>query len=363
VQGRPILRETKRVLVVDDSAFMRRLITELVESRPEFLVVGTARDGRDALAKIRALDPDIVTLDIEMPGVDGLAALQRIMTEMPRPVVMLSAAGSEAGNAMTIRALELGAVEFVRKPSGPVSIDLVTVRNELLRALAAASVVRVPGSLAVTPPPLTEPRKPRESRQASPANAVIVIAASTGGPKALSEVVAHMPESLCAAVLVVQHMPEDFLNSLARRLSQIGTMPVSVAKAGEPVVSGRIYLAPGDRHMTVVFRGGFPVIETNEGPLVCGVRSSADPLFVSAAKAFGQNVVGVVLTGMGHDGAEGLRAVRAAGGGAIVQDQASSIIYGMPRSALAAAGADHVIAPEMVGAAAADLLSSRRAVA
>jgi two-component system chemotaxis response regulator CheB len=158
-------------------------------------------------------------------------------------------------------------------------------------------------------------------------------------------------------------MPDDFLHSLARRLSQIGTMPVSVATSGEPVVSGRIYLAPGDRHMTVAFRGGFPVIETDDGPLVCGVRPSADPLFTSAANAFGQNVVGVVLTGMGHDGAEGLRAIRAAGGGAIVQDRASSILYGMPRAALASAGADRVVAPRLVGSAAADLLSSRRAVA
>jgi two-component system chemotaxis response regulator CheB len=350
------------VLVVDDSAFMRRLITEIVESRPEFLVVGTARDGNDALAKIRTLRPDIVTLDIEMPGVDGLAALQQIMTDMPRPVVMLSAAGSETGNSLTIRALELGAVDFVRKPSGPVSIDLVTVRSELLRALAAASVVRVPNG-AVAPAGPTESKRPRESRQASPANAIVVIAASTGGPKALSEVVANIPETLCAAVLIVQHMPADFLPSLARRLSQHGTMPVSVACHDEPIVSGRIYLAPGDRHMTVAYRGSFPVVALDDGPPVCGVRPSADPLFRSAAAAFGRNVVGVVLTGMGHDGAEGLRAVRAAGGGAVVQDRASSIIYGMPRAALAAAGADRVVAPRLVGSAAVELLSSRRAVA
>jgi two-component system chemotaxis response regulator CheB len=350
------------VLVVDDSAFMRRLITEMVESRPEFLVVGTARDGNDALAKIRTLRPDIVTLDIEMPGVDGLTALRLIMTEMPRPVVMLSAAGSETGNSLTIRALELGAVDFVRKPSGPVSIDLVTVRSELLRALAAASVVRVSNGISTSSSP-AETRKVRESRQASPANAVVAIAASTGGPKALSEVVAHIPESLCAAVLIVQHMPEDFIPSLARRLSQLGTLPVSVARHEEPVVSGRIYLAPGDRHMSVTYRGSFPVIVIDDGPPECGVRPSADPLFRSAASAFGQNVVGVVLTGMGHDGADGLRAIRAAGGGAIVQDRASSIIYGMPRAALAAAGADRVVAPRLVGSAVADLLSSRRAVA
>ena len=357
------MRQTKRVLVVDDSAFMRRLITEIIESRSEFLVVGTARDGTDALAKVRTLKPDIVTLDIEMPGVDGLAALQRIMTEMPRPVVMLSAAGSETGNSLTIRALELGAVDFVRKPSGPVSIDLVTVRSELLRALAAASVVRVPSGTVSLPPQLAETRKPRENRQASPANAIVVIAASTGGPKALSEVVANIPDSLCAAVLVVQHMPADFLHSLARRLSQIGTMPVTVGRSGEPVISGRIVLAPGDQHMSVVIRGGFPVLEMDSGPLVCGVRPSADPLFRSAANAFGQNVVGVVLTGMGHDGAEGLLAIRAAGGGAIVQDRASSIIYGMPRAALTRAGADRVVAPGLVGSAAVDLLLSRRAVA
>jgi two-component system chemotaxis response regulator CheB len=357
------LRQTKRVLVVDDSAFMRRLITEIIESRSEFLVVGTARDGTDALVKVRTLRPDIVTLDIEMPGLDGLGALQRIMTEMPRPVVMLSAAGSETGNALTIRALELGAIEFVRKPSGPVSVDLISIRSELLRALAAASVVRVSNRATPTIADVVEAKKPRESRQASPANAVVVIAASTGGPKALSEVVANIPESLCAAVLIVQHMPGDFLHSLARRLTQLGPMPVTVARNDEPIISSRIYLAPGDRHMSVTFRGGFPIIQIDGGPAVCGVRPSADPLFKSAARAFGQNVVGVVLTGMGRDGADGLRAVRAAGGGAVVQDRASSIIYGMPRAALATAGADRVVAPRLVGMAVADLLSSRRAVA
>ena len=354
--------QSKRVLVVDDSAFMRRLITEIVESRPEFLVVGTARDGSDALAKVRTLRPDIVTLDIEMPGVDGLTALAHIMAEMPRPVVMLSAAGSPTSNALTIRALELGAVEFVRKPSGPVSIDLVSVRAELLRALSAASIVRVPQAVA-SRPELAEPRKPREPGEAVSANAAVVIAASTGGPKALSEVVAHLPEYLDAAVLIVQHMPGDFLGSLARRLSDLGPLPVSVARHGEPVLIGRVYLAPGDRHMSVARKGDCPVIRIDNGPMVCGVRPSADPLFSSAARIFGENLVGVVLTGMGRDGSDGLRAVRAAGGGAIVQDRASSIIYGMPRSALAAAGADRVVAPRLIGSAVADLLSSRRAVA
>ena len=357
------MRQTKRVLVVDDSAFMRRLITEIVESRQEFLVVGTARDGQDALAKIRTLRPDIVTLDIEMPGLDGLAALQRIMTEMPRPVVMLSAMGSETGNSLTIRALELGAVEFVRKPSGPVSIDLLSIRAELHHALAAASVVRVPNA----PPALRDEslatRKPREVHQSRPALAAVVIAASTGGPRALSEVVAHLPESLAAAILVVQHMPEDFLHSLAKRLTQLSPFPVSVARDAEPIMTGRVYLSPGNRHMCVAMRDHRAVIALDDGPHVCGVRPSADPLFKSAAQVFGSSLVGVVLTGMGRDGAEGMKAVRAAGGAAIVQDRASSIIYGMPRAALAAAGADRVVAPRLIGSALGDLLLSRRAVA
>jgi two-component system chemotaxis response regulator CheB len=158
-------------------------------------------------------------------------------------------------------------------------------------------------------------------------------------------------------------MPGDFLTSLARRLSQLGPLPVSVARNEETVLAGRVYLAPGDRHMTVSMRGKNAIILTDDGPPVCGVRPSADPLFESAARVFGENVVGVVLTGMGRDGSDGLCAVRAAGGGAIVQDRASSIIYGMPRAALAAAGADRVVAPRLIGSAVRDLLSSRRAVA
>jgi two-component system, chemotaxis family, protein-glutamate methylesterase/glutaminase len=360
------LRQTKRVLVVDDSAFMRRLITEIVESRQDFLVVGTASDGDDALRKVRLLRPDIVTLDIVMPGVDGLTALSRIMTEMPRPVVMLSAAGSEEDNSLTIRALELGAIEFVRKPSGPVSVDLVAVRTELLRALSAASIVRVPQTAPQIVPQIRVERvdvpTTREHRS-GPAHSLVVIAASTGGPRALSDVVAHLPEHLDAAVLIVQHMPADFLESLARRLSQLCPFSVTVAKAEEHIVNGHVYLAPGDRHMSVAMKSGIPVIRLDSGPSICGVRPSADPLFTSAARAFGENVVGVVLTGMGRDGSEGLRTIREAGGGAIVQDRASSIIYGMPRAALAAAGADRVVAPRLVGSAVADLLTSRRAVA
>ncbi len=342
---------------------MRKLITDIVETRPEFLVVGTARDGAEALQKIRSLRPDIVTLDIEMPGMDGLAALSRIMSEMPRPVVMLSAAGSDLDNSLTIRALELGAIDFVRKPSGPVSVDLVVVRAELLRALAAASSVRAHQPARVPPPALRELPVDRPEIPPGPAVSAVVIAASTGGPKALADVVSCIPDWLDAAILIVQHMPTDFLESLAKRLSQLGTLPVTVARDGEKIMSRHIYLAPGNLHMTVQGRAGNARIRTDAGPAICGVRPSADPLFISASRVFGGSLVGVVLTGMGRDGSDGLRTVREMGGGAIVQDRASSIIYGMPRSALATAGADRVVAPRLVGAAVADLLQTRQAVA
>jgi len=357
-----LLRQTKRVLVVDDSAFMRRLITEMVESRPEFIVVGTAADGAEAIERVRKLRPDIVTLDIQMPEVDGLTALAVIMNEMPRPVVMLSAAGSESDNTLTIRALELGAVEFVRKPSGPVSIDLSIVRSELLRAIDAAAMVRLP----IAAPSVRVERKEVLSCEApalEPCRELVVVAASTGGPRALAEVISNFPSPTTAGMLVVQHMPGDFLQSFARRLAQVGRMPVRVGSEGETVMAGHVYLAPGDSHMKVEIANGLPTIRIDNGPAVCGVRPSANPLFESAARAFGGNVVGVVLTGMGRDGSEGLRSVRAVGGGAIVQDRASSIIYGMPRSALAVAGADRVVAPRLVGSAVSDLLSARRAVA
>lgn len=351
---------TKRVLVVDDSAFMRRLVAELVEQRSDFSVIGTACDGVEALEKVRSLAPDIVTLDIAMPQMDGLAALQRIMEEMPRPVIVVSAAGSADLNASAVRAFELGAVDFVRKPSGPVSIDLVVVRDELFRALDTASAVRFGAykkDVRVRPQPglATPPSLSKVARR------VIVIAASTGGPRALSEVVSRFPASLDAAVLIVQHMPAEFIPTLADRLSQVGPLPVTVGSHGETVLGGHVYLAPGDGQMRL--RGGRSIatIAIEPGDPLCGLRPSADPLFETAAKVFGRNVIGVVLSGMGRDGSEGLRCVRGAGGAAIVQDRASSLIYGMPAAALASAGADAVVAArDVVGAITAIFASDRR---
>jgi len=346
------------VLVVDDSSFMRALIAEMVESTREFQVVGTAADGVEAIESIRALNPDIVTLDIEMPRLDGLQTLETIMREMPRPVVMLSAAGSERGNEMTLRALERGAVEFVRKPSGPISIDLLTVRQELVAALNAARAVNMAGVRTPTQGGVRVGGETVPKKISGAASRVVVIAASTGGPRALGEIVPHLPDTLGAAVLIVQHMPAEFTRSLSHRLDLMSPLPVAEAADGEAVLENHVYLAPGGFHMTVTGVAGEATICLDTSPTIWGVRPAADPLFVSASDVFGANAIGVVLTGMGRDGAEGLRRIRGAGGKAVIQDRDSSIIYGMPQAAMEAAGADRVAPARDIARAINDLCRS-----
>jgi two-component system chemotaxis response regulator CheB len=331
------------VLVVDDSAFMRKLVVELLNGSGEFQVVGTARNGADALRKVRALEPDLVTLDVEMPELDGLAALRAIMREMPRPVVMLSGATSAKGADPVIQALELGAVDFVRKPSGPVSPDLPVVREQLLAALRTAGTVerrQLERLRAPTPPssPAT-----RASAAECLATRLVVIACSTGGPRALAEVVPALSRDLDAAVIVVQHMPAGFTRSLAERLDAHSALRVREARHGERLLAQHVYVAPGGWHLDVRVRDGAAVIVLDDSPPLWGVRPAADPTLRAAARVFGAAAVGVVLTGMGRDGAAGLRDLRARGGVGIAQDRESSIIYGMPQAALAEGGAEHVV--------------------
>ncbi|MDB4891149.1 MAG: hypothetical protein JWL61_3004 [Gemmatimonadetes bacterium] len=347
------------VLVVDDSAFMRRLIGQIVDASPDFHVVGTARNGIDALRQIHSLNPQIVTLDVEMPELDGLQTLGYIMSETPRAVVMLTAATSQSGVDLALRCLEIGAVDFVRKPSGPISLDLETVGETLLAALRAATQVNLAGVKLLARPRFITPslRAPASAG----ANWGVAIAASTGGPRALAEVIPHLPGDLGAAVFVVQHMPAGFTRSLATRLDSISHMRVTEALEGEKVEVNRVYLAPGGMHMRVGSAiGGYRHIQLDDGPTIWGVRPAADPLFASVAEEFGRQSVGVVLTGMGRDGSEGLHTIRAAGGGAVVQDRATSTIYGMPNAALQRAGADRVSALEDVAPAIVQMLASRR---
>lgn len=327
------------VLVVDDSAFMRKMLTELIGEMPGFRVCGTARNGLNAIEQVHALDPDIVTLDVEMPELDGLQTLGYIMSETPRPVIMLSAARNMSGIDVVIRALELGAFDFIRKPSGPVSLDIATVQGRLRDALEAAVHVDVQRLTPVVPRAIAR-------RQSLPgvigAPFCVAVAASTGGPRALAQIVPALPRALGAAVVIVQHMPAGFTRSLAARLDATSQVTVVEAENGSDVRAGYVYVAPGGRHTRLVDDGGGIHIALDDSPPVWGVRPAADLLFRSVAALFGPAALGVVLTGMGRDGAEGLRSIRDAGGGAIVQDQATSTVYGMPHAAVQLAGADRV---------------------
>jgi two-component system chemotaxis response regulator CheB len=334
---------------------MRKLISEMVASSGEFRVIATARNGLDAVEKVHKLSPDLVTLDIEMPQLDGIGALGYIMSEAPRPVVMLSGAATGDANDLAIRALELGAVEFVRKPSGPISMDLDSVRDRLLTALRAARGVNL-GGVEVLARPRTPPSLPAIEHTGG-ATRVVAIAASTGGPRALAELIPSLPRPLGAAVLVVQHMPSGFTRSLAERLDAQSALAVLEAAEGDIVQHDRVYIAPGGFHMRIVLVDGSPVVALDDSPSIWGVRPSADPLFESVATIFGERAVGVVLTGMGRDGAAGMRAIHDAGGVGLAQDAATSTIHGMPRAAVAAGGVDRVVplgemAPQIVGLAA-----------
>ena len=334
---------------------MRKVVTEIIDASEEFRVVGTARNGNDALRQIHALEPEIVTLDVEMPELDGLQTLGYIMSETPRPVVMLSAAASGGKDDPTIRALELGALDFVRKPSGPISLDINVVADTLLQALRAALQVNLGGVDMLARPRLVADRVAQQRGRR--ATRVVALAASTGGPRALAEVVPGLPRDLDAAVLIVQHMPKGFTRSLAQRLDSLSALTVVEAQEGEAIETNKVYVAPGGFHMRLTRDAYGAVIALDESPAIHGVRPAADPLFRSVATTFGSSSVGAVLTGMGRDGAQGLRAIRDAGGKSIVQDQPTSVIYGMPQVALAVAGADRILPLGEVAAGIVELLA------
>ncbi len=330
----------RSVLVVDDSAFMRKLIGDIVNAQSGFHVAGYARDGVDALAKIEALNPDIVTLDLEMPHLDGMRTLERIMSDTPRPVIVLSAGGEQFGDA-TLRALELGAIDFVRKPAGPISLELGPATAQLVTALVAASRTGRPIALPIIDHAVIRARFDGDVPRGR-AQSVVVIASSTGGPRALAEIIPALPGDLAAAVVIAQHLPREFTRALAERLDKTSAMHVRLARPKDCLEAGRVYVACGGADTLIVGARGSATFSSAES--VPGAAPCADVLFSSAARVFGSHAVGVVLTGMGRDGSEGLRAIRRAGGRAIVQDQASSVIYGMPRAALTHAGADRVVA-------------------
>lgn len=323
-------RPPRRVLVVDDSELMRRLLRDVIEEADDFEVVAEAGTGYQAIRLVHETNPDIVTLDIQMPDLGGLETLAYIMSEAPRPVVIVS---SHTEALADLKAVDYGAVEVVTKPASSSQRPREDLRQVLLPALRAAALARV-GNLAVrlslTGRGGGVPRPPASGRDVQCA---VAIAASTGGPRALAELVPRLPGELPAAVLIVQHMPPLFTHSLAKRLDELSELPVHEAAAGDEVRAGRVYLAPGGRHMRLERKDGAIRLVLSDSDPVWGVRPAADILFTSVAEHFGPRSLGVVLTGMGRDGAEGLRVIREVGGWTAVQDEATSVIASMPRAA------------------------------
>ena len=315
-----------RVVVVDDSAVMRKMLASILDADPEISVVGAAPDPLCARQMIKDLNPDVITLDVEMPKMDGLTFLEKIMTLRPMPVIMVSGL-TRKGTETTMRALERGAFDFVAKPANAAQGGLDSLRLDLVRKVKAASDARV--IKVKTSGPKLQPTQAKLKRDSVE---LVGIGASTGGVVAVQAILSSLPPT-CPGIVITQHMPPAFTKSFAARLNQNSALNVLEARDGEKILPGHAYVAPGSHHLEISrSQQGF-VCRLNEGALVSGHRPSVDTLFQSIAKYVGSKALGIILTGMGRDGADGLLAMRKAGAATIGQDQASCVVYGMPRAA------------------------------
>lgn len=331
------------VVVVDDSAFMRKAISSMLEKDPEIKVVGTARNGQEGLERIRELNPNVVTMDIEMPVMDGLTALPRIMAEMPRPVMMISSLTVDGAEA-TLKAMELGAVDFIPKDLSKVSLDIVKIENDLQRKVKtiAKRTFRarpMPGATAPAPRP---PRPAVVLPKGRPQREVVAIGVSTGGPPAVQKVLSEFPADFPAAILIAQHMPAAFTGPFAKRLDGVCRITVKEAENGEPLKAGTAYVAPGGKHLKAERQGTQIRVVVAEEPREALYKPSANVLFTSVAETFGKRAAGVVLTGMGNDGLEGMKVMKAKGAYALAQNDASCVVYGMPKAIVDAGLADEI---------------------
>lgn len=353
-----------RVLIADDSAFMRKVLQSIFLADPQLEVVGEARDGREAVTLAEQLHPDVITMDINMPHVDGLQATEVIMSTRPRAIVIVSSESREGADT-TLKALELGAIDFVAKPTSGVDLDMNSVREDLCRKLKMAAKVRVVRTasrsklameIAGSAPRVEAgaPFVPKPAPSAAfgvPAPGggerfpIVVVAASTGGPAALMKFVPTFPKNFPGAVLVVQHIPGTFTAQFSQQLAEIASIRVKEAEPGEIVRPGTLYLCPGSHHLRLTQTGR---ITLDDGPRISGYRPCADVTLETAAAFAGPMTTGVVLTGMGNDGSRGVQVVKSAGGHVIAQDENTSTIFGMPAEAIKTGAVDQVLPLENI---------------
>ena len=329
-----------KVLVVDDSALMRQFIGDILRSDPRIDVVGTARDGKDCLAQIKILKPDIVTMDVEMPVMNGLEALEEIMKTTPMPVVMVSSLTQEGADT-TFKALALGCVDFIGKPSGTISLNIRDVGQELIEKVVAASTAKVvkPGSISRSSGRIkATPQSTNTSRID-----IVAIASSTGGPMALSDLMPKLPKDFPVPVVITQHMPKEFTSSFAKRLNDSSQIEVVEGFDGLTLKPGRAVIAPGGSHLLIKRRTGAAVCALSDAPPVLSVKPAANIMFQSVAEQFGGNVLCVILTGMGRDGTDGAINLKKRGAYVIAESQKTCVVYGMPKAAIDAGVVDEVL--------------------
>ncbi len=351
-----------RVVVVDDSALIRKVLKQLLETAPDIEVVGVAPDPIVAREIIRDTDPDVITLDVEMPKMDGLEFLSRLMRLKPTPVVMVSSLTAR-GSEVTLKALELGAVDFVAKPKFDIQNGMQESAREIVEKVRIAANARVARSkpLDTSPANSADVVLPVSLSRVSATEKLIIVGASTGGTEAIKAFLTRMPAD-CPGILIAQHMPEAFTKSFAQRLDSQCKITVSEAQGGERILPGHAYIAPGHSHLLVARSGANFVTELSQAPPVNRHRPSVDVLFRSAANVVGRNALGVILTGMGKDGANGMLEMKQAGAHTFAQDEATCVVFGMPREAIAAGGVDEVVALDDMASRVLSRLGAERAI-